>query len=199
VQDADSSDPLEPSTPKQRFVFDILSSTRPDKVLDCATNKGYYAEMAARLGASVAAFDYEEFCVDECLSAAQEKQLDITPALMDFRRPTPSSGAALSYGSAYERFRSNLVLALGLCHHICIKQSLPVQMFCDICMQYATDGIVLEYVDPTDMHVAAWKRPTPLDYSLEGFRRYFAKRFPRHKSVDIVGDGLARTMIHFFR
>jgi hypothetical protein len=200
AQEAGASDPLSPLTQKQRFVFDVLASTRPERVLDCAANKGYYAEMAARLGASVAAFDYEEFCVAQCLTIAQTKDLDITPALMDFRRPTPPFGSALSYGSAYERFQSNVVLALGLCHHICIAQSFPVEMFCDICMEYGSDGVVLEYVDPADVHVAAWKRPAPPDYSLEGFAGYFSKKFPRRRtSEDITSDGLVRKMVHFSR
>jgi hypothetical protein len=199
-QAAGSSDPLGPTTPKQRFVHDVLLRTRPRTVLDCAANKGHYSEMAARLGASVAAFDCEEYCVDECLALARRRALDVSPALMDFRMPTPPSGWALSYDSAYERFRSELVLALGLCHHLCIAQGVPVRLFCEICMSYATEGVVLEFVDPADVHVASWRKPTPPDYSLDMFSDHFAVKFPgRRFGEEITDGGLRRRMVHFHR
>lgn len=185
---------------KQRFVSDVLSAMRPASVLDCAANKGFYSEMAAGLGASVVAFDYEEYCVDECRALADGKGLDITPALVDFRLPTPPSGLALAVPDAYERYRSDCVLALGLCHHICIAQRVPVQVFSEICLRYATRAVVLEYVDPSDVHVAAWKLPTPVDYSIDGFTRHFSRLLPNRtvKWLDGAG-GVKRAMLLFER
>ncbi len=149
-------DPLKPELPKPKFVYEVLSSVKPRKVLDLAANKGYYSEMAAKLGAEVLACDYEEYCVNKCLNLAQKEELAVTPAVMDFNMPTPCYGLGLSGRNSYERFSSDIVLALGLVHHICITQKTPVEVFCDICMGYAKKGIILEFVDPTDKHVAAW-------------------------------------------
>jgi hypothetical protein len=191
-------DPLKPEYPKQKFVHEILSRDRPGKVLDFAANKGYYSEMAAKLGAVVVACDYEEYCVDRCLSLTQEKGLPITPVLLDFARPTPNYGIGLYGRNSYERFRSDIVLALGLVHHICITQNLPVEVFCDICMRYANKGIVLEYVDPTDIHVAQWGLSIPKDYSIEGITKFFSKKFPKViKGENITNNGLCRVMMYF--
>lgn len=197
-QSHNSEDPLIPKTVKQKFVYNILMQERPEKVLDCAANKGYYSEMAARLGSSVVAFDYEEFCVDTILNNAQSKNLDITPVKMDFTLPTPNFGLALIGSSAIERFQSDIVLALGIVHHLCITQSLPVKIFCDICLKYAKRGVIFEYVDPSDKHVMEWNASIPNDYSLEGFIKYFSVKFPKiEQSERITDDGICRTFVYF--
>jgi len=200
MQSHGAEDPLFPETAKQIFVYDVLAGEKPGKVLDCAANKGYYAKMAARLGASVAAFDYEEFCVDACLNLAQTDDLDITPVFMDFKLPTPNYGIGLLGGSAFGRFQSDIVLALGIAHHLCITQRLPVKTFCDICLKYAKKGVVLEYVDPTDKHVVSWNISIPKDYSLEKFIEYFLHEFPKIKQSErITEGGLCRNFVYFSR
>lgn len=193
-------DPITPTSPKHKFIYEVLASERPKKVLDCAANKGLYSELAARIGASVIAFDYEEFCVNNCLKIAQTKQLDITPALMDFSHPTPASGLGLLVEGSYQRFKSDIVLALGLAHHLCITQGISVQIFCDICMNYASRGVIFEYVDPTDKHVVAWNRFAPSGYSLDSFTKFFSKKFPNYRySQKLITDGINRTIAYFFK
>ena len=93
-----AQNPVDPVLPKQQFVLEVLKAEKPITVLDCAANKGYYSEMAARLGASVASFDHEDRFVDECLLLAQKKNLDITPVVMDFELPTPPHSVGLLMG-----------------------------------------------------------------------------------------------------
>lgn len=197
-QCGDSLDPLVPELPKPKFVYEILSKERPNKVLDFAANKGYYSKMAAMLGAAVIACDYEEYCVNECLHVAQANGLNITPALMDFKAPTPNYGVGLRGPDSFERMRSDIVLALGLVHHICISQKIPMEIFCDICMSYAEKGILLEYVDPTDIHVKSWGISTPKNYSLNDISRIIGTKFPKNqKGKPITNSGLNRTMLYF--
>ena len=189
-----------PELPKPKFVFEILSKERPDKVLDFAANKGYYSKMAALLGAAVIACDYEEYCVNECLHVAQSNGLSITPALLDFKAPTPKYGMGLRGPDSFERMRSDMVLALGLVHHICIGQQIPVEIFCEICMSYAEKGIILEYVDPTDIHVQSWGVVKPKNYALESISQIIQNKFPRiiHGNP-IIDGGLNRKMLYFSR
>jgi hypothetical protein len=192
-----SMNPLKPTEEKQIFVYEKLTQIKPSTVLDCATNKGYYAEMAATLGASVVAFDYEEFCVDQCLHIAQNKKLNITPVIMNFKLPTPNYGIGLLGDNAFFRFRSDIVLALGIIHHMCISQNLPVNIFCDICSNYALKGLILEFVEPEDIHVSKWNLPTPSNYSCDYICQYLTVKFPFHEIKEINKDGVQRKLIYF--
>lgn len=186
-----------PMSIKQQFVYDVLIKEKPEKVIDLASNKGYYAYMAANLGASVVAFDYEEEIVDFLL---KDKQGDnrVTPVHMDFKKPTAATGLGLFFGSSYERFESGIVLALGLIHHICITQNVPVYLFCHTCMSYATNGIILEYVDPTDVHVASWNKKASKDYSIERIEFFMKVKFSYCEKSEVEnGDGLNRRYLYF--
>ena len=194
-----AQNPLDSVLPKEKFILEVLRAEKPVTVLDCAANKGHYSEIAALLGASVASFNYEEQCVDECLLLAQKKNLDITPVVMDFKLPTPPHSIGLLYGSAYKRFKSEIVIALGLVHHLCIFQRLPVHIFCKICMKYATKGILFEYVDPTDSQVKSWGKQIPDNYSIEGFNSYFNTKFSKSKISKIINDnGSKRVIVYYF-
>lgn len=189
---------LNPITLKQKFVFDILSGRKPTKVLDLAANKGYFAMMAEKIGAKVLAFDYEEMTVNTCRGEILKNKGGVTPAMKNFIYPSPPSGPGLTTKSSYERFTCEIVLALGLIHHICLRQGIPVSVFCEICKNYAEKGIILEFVDPTDIHVQTWKIQIPIDYTKESIYDYMYDKFPKIEEKIHVEDGINRTFIYFF-
>jgi hypothetical protein len=197
-QSHDFENPLNPKTQKQKFVYDILKDKHPKSVLDCGANKGYYSEMSAHLGASVVAFDCEELCVDYCRNIAEKLSLDITPVVMNFIFPTSNYGIALRGSDSFERFHSEIVLALGLIHHLCINQHLSVQIFCDILMKYAVKGIILEFVHADDRHVKAWNKEMPENYSLDFVINYIKQKFPNSKKIRINESGISRDMVYFY-
>lgn len=192
-----STDFKNPVSVKQKFVYQILSDEQPEKVVDLASNKGYYSFMAAHLGASVIAFDYEEEVINNLISNIKGKK--ITPAHMDFNKPTAGLGPGLFWENAFNRFNSNIVLALGLIHHICITQDVPVFLFCETCKKYAKEGIILEFVDPTDIHVLGWKKKTPKDYNLSKIKHYMSDQFINCKESQIEkNNGLNRVYLYFY-
>jgi hypothetical protein len=184
---------------KQKFVYKILADKKPEKVLDLASNKGYYAFMAANLGASVVAFDYEEEIVDFLLKTEENTNNKVTPAHMDFSKPTAPFGPGLFWEDSFKRFESEIVLALGLIHHICITQGMPVYLFCETCKKYATKGVLLEFADPTDRHVANWNAKIPKDYSIDKIKVYMKDKFPNcEMSENELSDGINRTYLYFY-
>lgn len=188
-----------PENIKQKFVNKILQENKPSKVLDLASNKGYFAKMAAAHGAEVMAFDYEEEVVNTFISSENPMNM-ITPAHMDFNKPTSALGAGLFWENSFKRFNSNVVLALGLIHHICITQKTPVFLFCKTCMNYAEDGIILEFVDPEDIHVASWKKRIPRDYSIHKIKEFMKPKFPLCEISETDNkNGLNRVFLFFYK
>lgn len=188
-----------PATIKQKFVYQILSNLKPIKVLDLASNKGYYSFMASEIGASVMAFDYEEEIVDSLL-LKRETNNKITFAHMDFKTPTSAIGPCLLHESSFKRFKSEIVLALGLIHHICIAQNFPVYLFCKTCKKYATKGIILEFVDPLDKHIVNWNKEIPKDYTIEKIKMYMKDKFPNcEETFNDSTEGLNRTHLFFYK
>jgi SAM-dependent methyltransferase len=187
-----------PKSIKQKFVYKVLSNAQPEKVLDLASNKGYYAFMAASLGASVIAFDYEEEIIDFLLTIGNSNN-KVTPAHMDFNKPTAAHGAGLFQENSFKRFTTEIVLSLGLIHHICLTQGVPVYLFCETCKKYASKGIVLEFVDPTDKHVANWNVKIPKDYSIDKIKVYMKDKFSNCEICTIEkSEGLNRTYLYFY-
>ena len=193
-----SSSITEPKTIKQKFIFKILENEKPLKVLDVAANKGYYAHVASHLGAQVMAFDYEEWCVDQCLEYSKTNNLNITPAIMNFFLPTTVYGWGGVGENAYSRFNSDIVLALGIIHHVCSTQKLPVKLFCDICKSYAEKGIIIEFIEPADFFFKGKKIPE--FYSIEYLTLFLNDKFPNLvKSERITRDGISRIFLYYHK
>lgn len=193
-----SLDPMNPTTEKQKFVYNVLKTVKPATLLDCAANKGFYSEMGAGFGCKVAAFDVDEFSINECLLSAQKKRLKITPVVMDFMFPTSNYGLALSGRDAYERYRSDMVFGLGLIHHLCLRENMPLALFVQSLIRFARSDVILEYVDIDDRHVKAWNIQSPVNYSFNEVVINFKKNgWKLEQSLDINDDGIERKMLHF--
>lgn len=190
------SDFDKPSTVKQKFVYNILEKEKPTKVADLATNKGYFAFMAENLGAKVIGFDYEEFSVDAARNLITDQNISFCQ--MNFMTPTARRGWGLVIPDAFQRFHSDISLALGLIHHVCLVQRFPVQLFCDSCARYADNGVILEFVYPEDLHVKTWNVDIPHDYNKKSICNYFSKYFDSHSESDLVTEGGIMRQFLFF-
>ena len=151
-----------------------LDRFSPRTVLDMGTNKGRYAFLSAERGCDVAAFDYEEYNANFVYGVAKPKKLRVLPAVMNFRLPTPPSGVALSVRSAYERYRSDLTLVLGMVHHLRLHQALPFPHIAETISLYTKTASVVEFVHPDDPHLSSWT--IPAGYSMDAFVAEMARK-----------------------
>lgn len=194
---AHESDYINPKTVKQKFVYDILKQSRPETLCDLATNKGFYAHMAEHLGANVIGFDYEAYSVNKAYELGGAKNL--TFAHMNFIYPTPEFGLGCIAPNSFTRYRSDIALSLGLIHHVCLVQKLPVKLFCDICAKYSKKGVILEFVYPDDKHVKSWNIITPEDYNELDISNYFSLYFDKKTASEILdNDGIRRQLFYFY-
>jgi SAM-dependent methyltransferase len=145
--------------PKQRTVHDILRAKAPRTVLDLGANTGWYSVLAASLGASVTALEEDESCVDILYGRAKKRGLCILPLKASFGELSkeirgaaslvpPGKGAAAGalYRAGVERLGADLVLVLGLVHHLVLGEGNSIDAVFDVLRKVAGKTLVLEFV-----------------------------------------------------
>jgi hypothetical protein len=156
--------------------------------LDLAGNKGAHIRHAARRGRLALLADIDEFSIDCARAIARGESVPMFAARLDLCHPTPPEGLGSFRGGSYERFRSDLVMALAVSHHLAFRLHLPFYTFAAILDRYAAKYILTEFVSLEDVHVRKWLdkgRTPPRGYSeteftaaFEGLGWRVVKRWP---------------------
>lgn len=151
--------------PKQKAVHTILDREKPETVLDIGANTGWYSSLAAGLGARVIAMEQDESCIDILYRKAKKKGSAILPlkiAFSELERQIHGSGAFAKdypergigsnplYRPAIGRLQADLVLVLGLLHHLVLGEGRTLNEVLDRLAKLATKILVLEFVGLDD-------------------------------------------------
>jgi SAM-dependent methyltransferase len=205
--------------PKQRAIYDVLRAKKPRTVLDIGANTGWFSVLAANLGASVIALEEDESCVDILYRRARTQHLQILPLKASFGDLTTEIHGARAlaaeyadrgigriplYRAAVDRLDADLVLALGILHHLILGEGRSLDTVLDTLQRLTESVLVLEFVSLDDEKIRAEPeffrnlgKFSSNDYSLERVmeagRRYFA-------TVDVMPSHPAtRTILVFER
>lgn len=139
---------------KQRSVYTILKSQTPRTVIDIGANTGWYSFMAAHLGAKVYAIEADPSCADLLYQRAKAKQSAINVICSDFsslqREIFALKDSAPLYRSALERISADVVLVLGLSHHLVLGEGYSIQKIFELLARPTKTTLVLEYIDLED-------------------------------------------------
>jgi hypothetical protein len=139
--------------PKQKTVFDALRVKSPGSVLDLGANTGWFSLLAASLGASVIALEEDEACVDILYGRAKRQGLRILPLKLSFgdlTRQIRGTGGGLLYRAGADRLGTDLVLVLGLLHHLVLGEGHPIEVVFEVLGRLAKKTLVLEFVSIDD-------------------------------------------------
>jgi len=185
--------------PKQKAVHDILRERAPASVLDIGANTGWYSALAARLGASVIALEEDESCADILYRRSKAQELRVLPLRAPFGELTREIPAATAlaaarfgghstagplYRAGMERLGAELVLVLGLAHHLVLGEGRAIDDLFRVLQALCGRTLVLEFVSLDDDRIRAEPGFFPhlgdydgASYNLEAFlqagRRYF--------------------------
>jgi SAM-dependent methyltransferase len=163
---------------KKSSAAQILSTKKPGSVLDIGSGDGWYSQLAARNGARVVSVDRDEASVTKLFSAAVTGQLPILPLVTDFRSMNPMLAWAAAPGQAYvDRLRCDMVLALGLVHHLVFEQRLNFELIVRGLSAFARKCLVVEFIGRDD----PWVRERLNDrfswYNIENFSTALRREF----------------------
>ena len=163
---------------KLRSVNTVLQRRRPSTVLDLGANTGEFSRMAAREGARVVAVDDSEACMERLYAAARAERLPITPVVADVLCPTPAFGfLSEQYPALATRARCEVVLALGLMHHLHIAGRQPFERLAKLLRRMTSRYLIFEFVDRTDSNIQLIESVRTIDYTFESVRDALAFEF----------------------
>jgi len=150
---------------KQLNVQKILNKYLPGKVLDIGANTGWFSILAAKHGAIVISTDIDESSIDFLYLFAQKAKLPILPLLMSFDNLTREiygidcqdtvyknrdfKGIPL-FRSATKRLNADLVLCLGLLHHLVLGMGREIGTVIEVLATLTVSHLVLEFVSLKD-------------------------------------------------
>jgi hypothetical protein len=139
---------------KQRNIFNYVTSTNHLTYLDLACNTGWYSILAAKHGKSVVAIDIDEACVESLYKFAKQNSLSILPLVSNLLEESPDKKSLFDDGcvliNRVDRLRSDVVLALGLLHHMVLGQGIEVGQIIALFASYAKCEMIIEFVDLSD-------------------------------------------------
>lgn len=151
--------------PKQKTVYDVMRTKSHRTVLDVGANTGWYSVLAANLGASVIALEEDESCVDILYGRAKAQRLRILPLKTSFGEMTKEIHGAKALTAAYEdrrigqsalyragvdRLGTDLVLVLGLIHHVVLGEGHSIDSVFETLSRLAKKTLILEFVSLDD-------------------------------------------------
>lgn len=149
---------------KQQSVYQILQKEKPASVTEIGSNRGWYSQLAVRAGARVVSLDNDGPSIAKLFRDASTGNLPILPLLIDFRELNlqPDSGRG-------GRFRSEMVFALALVHHLVFRQSMKFAEIIRLIAEMSGKSLVIEFIGRDDPHIQAWLTDQFDWYSLENF------------------------------
>ena len=165
-------------TEKHHSIAQILSTKKPESVLDIGSGCGWYSQLAARNGAQVVSVDFDEPSVTKVFFDAVKGQLSILPLVADFRSLNPMLAWAAAPGMAYvDRLRCDMVLALALVHHLVFEQQLNFDLIAHGLSAFARECLAVEFIGREDRFVRERLSGRFSWYNLENFLTVLKREF----------------------
>ena len=166
---------------KSEFVRKVCHFRPRDLVWDLGCNDGRYSTIAGERATTVVAMDQDHACVDQLYRSADSA--NVLPLCMDLANPSPAMGwRGRERKRIEDRGQPQLILCLGLIHHLVIAANIPLAEVVDWLASFRAE-VILEFPSKTDPMVQALlrnKRDQYDDYSRESLvaelRRHFDLR-----------------------
>lgn len=146
---------------KQKSVFAIMQAGKPASVLDIGANTGWFSILAARLGAKVTATDIDESSIDSLYLYAKSHALPILPLALSFdnldreiygvedQSPIYAGRNFREnplYLAATSRLQADMVLCLGLVHHLVLGRGMSFDEVMKTLALHAKKCLVVEFI-----------------------------------------------------
>ena len=182
---------------KRHFVHDVCKARHRKLVWDLGCNDGRYSIVASPFASTVVAMDQDHGCIDRLYEASLTENKNILPLCIQLANPSPGQGwGGLERKRLEERGQPELILCLGLIHHLVLAANIPLPEVIRWLSSFGSE-LVLEFPMKPDSMVQALlrnKRDQYDDYSVEHVEHELKRRFVIHRR-EILPSG-SRTIYH---
>ena len=151
---------------KSAFVRNACTRRQWPLVWDLGCNDGQFSEIAAVTGDTVVAMDKDHGCIERLYHRLRsERSNRILPLCVDLANPSPAMGwRGRERKRLEERGRPDLVLCLGLIHHLVIGHNIPLSEVIDWLASLGGE-VIIEFPSKQDGMVKALLRNKHDQYS----------------------------------
>lgn len=170
---------------KDLLVASLLDRLQFRTAIDVGANRGLHASMCADRGAEVLACDIDETCLDDLFLRSRTEGRRVLPLYLNIIWPASAGGAFESIAPATARLRCDVVIAMALIHHVCLRWQFTPEAFVRGVAAFTREAAIIEFVPADDWHVAQWHVPTPPGYSIEGMHAALAGHFAQVEMIPI--------------
>ena len=167
---------------KKTFIKEALKLCPPSgRVLDLGCNQGEYSLLAADLHLNTVAVDFDEPALIKLQAKSQSRGISV--GLLNICQPTPSIGwknqdqrSFLDKASGHY----DLVLCLGLVHHLLLTERIPLQEVCNLLAVLTKKYLLIEWIDFKDekfQKISSFSQDLIPGLTDETFELVFRKEF----------------------
>lgn len=182
---------------KRQFVGEVCETRHRHLVWDLGCNDGRYSQIACQFATTVVSMDQDRGCVNRLYKSLQASQKNILPICVDLANPSPAQGwHGKERRRLEDRGRPELVLCLGLIHHLVIAANVPLPDVIEWLASLSGE-IVLEFPSKNDAMVKSLLRnklDQYSDYSLEHLVWELEKHFHIWRKTSLPSG--ERTLFH---
>jgi hypothetical protein len=177
-------------TAREQVIAQVLDRVQPGVAWDLGAALGHASRLAASKGALTVAFDGDHSCVELMWRSIREAgEQKVLPLRQDLLRPTPRTGwAEQEQKSLSDRGPADLLMALGIFHHLNIRGGVPADMVFEYFAKLGRAALV-EFVPGSDPIVRDWCgrfRREPL--AEEAFRAAAEQQYGTVERLTVTGS-----------
>jgi hypothetical protein len=191
---------------KNKYVVDFIHSKKPDRLLDLAGASGWYCFAASQIGIPSVLIDSNIQCINKCYERMKQTGIyNITPIYGDFIEMTPAMSIGYTVDerifypqrpSFKARFRSDMVLALAIVHHLVFSAQLTFEEIISQISEVSSNYLVIEFISTEDIYVSQWYHEGFDWYTRDNFEKVLSTQY---EILDVKDDHFKGRLLYFCR
>ncbi len=181
------SDDVNKWSEKMKHVIGMINKVNPSTIVDLAGNMGWYGSyMREKLRYSIIV-DSDYKCIDCLWKKVQNIEMNnVVPIYMSLCTPTLDYYRDDAIGQtpiepwrkgAIDRFRSELVIALAVIHHLVFSQQLTFDEIVNQLALFSDRYLIVEFIDINDMFIEYFIKKDFGWYHIDNFVKALKERF----------------------